>query len=294
MARGTDDSSIWTRSSWGLTLIRGRHDADVQARGPYSGWDLLWRLWPMQLIAWGLASMLKGWRDGRLAGGGLLLVGALLQLEMLRLVQGLRVVAPGPGRGSASRWRGTKSLGRGRARMREWSRHMEPRARIRITGQLILGMAIAALGLLFTLDNLDILDARDYLRYWPVVLIVVGLVHIAQARTAAGMFGGAIWIVVGAALLGNRLDYLRHEPLGLLAVAAGARRRLRIVWQAVSTDAPGQRSGDDSAIVSAVAVMGGFDRRSTSTEFRGGELTAFMGGGKLDLREATHGRTARR
>ena len=85
--------------AWGLTLDRGRRDADVQAVDDTPGWDLLWRLWPMQLIAWGLASMLKGWRDGRLAGGGLLLGGALLQLEMLRRGEGLRVVAPGPGRG---------------------------------------------------------------------------------------------------------------------------------------------------------------------------------------------------
>ena len=35
-----------------------------------------------------------------------------------------------------------------------------------------------------------------------------------------------------------------------------------------------------------MAVMGGFDRRITSQEFRGGEITAFMGGGKLDLRDA--------
>ena len=32
--------------------------------------------------------------------------------------------------------------------------------------------------------------------------------------------------------------------------------------------------------------MGGFDRKITSQEFRGGEMTAFMGGGKLDLRDA--------
>jgi len=44
--------------------------------------------------------------------------------------------------------------------------------------------------------------------------------------------------------------------------------------------------GDPGDLVSAVAVMGGFDRKITSHAFRGGELTAFMGGGKLDLRDA--------
>jgi hypothetical protein len=111
-------------------------------------------------------------------------------------------------------------------------------------------------------------------------------VQIAQARAAAGVFGGLVWLVVGGALLGNRLDYFDVDlrdfwPL-LLVVAGGY-----LVWQAFSPDAPGQRGVDDSAMVSAVAVMGGFDRRLTSTAFRGAELTAIMGGGKLDLREAT-------
>ena len=87
-------------------------------------------------------------------------------------------------------------------------------------------------------------------------------------------------------LLGSRLDYFDMDlrdfwPLLLIGVGG------HLVWQAFSPDAPGQRGVDDSAMVSAVAVMGGFDRRLTSTEFRGGELTAIMGGGKLDLREAT-------
>lgn len=71
---------------WGLTLMAAGTML-MSGMGRFSGWDLLWRLWPMQLIAWGLASMLKGWRDGRLAGGGLLLGGVLLQLEMLRVVK---------------------------------------------------------------------------------------------------------------------------------------------------------------------------------------------------------------
>jgi hypothetical protein len=76
---------------------------------------------------------------------------------------------------------------------------MEPQRGVRITGQLILGVAIATAGLLFTLDNLHVLRAREYLQYWPVVLVAIGLVHVVQARTAAGMAGGAIWILVGGA-----------------------------------------------------------------------------------------------
>jgi predicted membrane protein len=177
---------------------------------------------------------------------------------------------------------------------------MDPQPRFRLTGQLVIGVALAILGVLFTLDNLHVLRARDYLPFWPVVLLAIGLVHVVQARTAAGVMGGVIWLVIGSALLGDRLGFIHFNIWSywpLLLVLIGG----RIVLQAMSPDAPrrdgglvamaGGRStwrvgGDPSELVSAVAIMGGFDRRVTSHEFRGGELTAFMGGGKLDLRDA--------
>jgi len=161
---------------------------------------------------------------------------------------------------------------------------MESRGGARITSQLILGIAIAIVGVLFTLDNLHVLHARDYLRYWPAGLIAIGLVHVSQARSAAGTVGGAMWMLVGALLLGNRLGYIHANLWSLwpmLLVLVGA----RIVWQAMATTRA-TAAGNTDTTVSAIAVMGGFERRVTSHEFRGGEITAFMGGGKLDLRDA--------
>jgi hypothetical protein len=103
---------------------------------------------------------------------------------------------------------------------------MEPRSGFRITGQLVLGVSIAVVGVLFTLDNLHILSARDYLQYWPLALIAIGLVHAGQSRTAAGVAGGAIWIVVGSALLGDRLGFVHvniwnYWPLLLVPDVSG-------------------------------------------------------------------------
>jgi predicted membrane protein len=162
---------------------------------------------------------------------------------------------------------------------------MEPRSGFRITGQLVLGVSIAVLGVLFTLDNLHILRAREVLRFWPVALIAIGLVHVSQARSAAGTVGGGVWILVGVVLLGGRLGLFHANIFSLwplILVLVGA----RIVWQTTAGDRALDQ-GDAGATVSAIAVMGGFERRITSHEFRGGEITAFMGGGKLDLREAT-------
>jgi hypothetical protein len=155
--------------------------------------------------------------------------------------------------------------------------------RIRLTSQLFAGLLIAALGVLFTLDNLQILRAREVLRYWPAILIVIGVSQLAQARTIGTMIGGSIWIVFGAVLLGERLHLitagLRFWPLLLVAVGA---------WIVVRSMTAAGPSGvaDSSARLSALAVLGGVDRRVTAEGFQGADITAFMGGGKLDLREA--------
>ena len=155
--------------------------------------------------------------------------------------------------------------------------------RIRLTSQLFAGLLLAALGVLFTLDNLQILRARDVLRYWPVIFLVIGISQLAQARSLGTMIGGSIWIVFGSVLLGERLHLissgLRFWPLLLVAVG---------VWIVVRSMTAAGPSGaaDSSARVSALAVLGGVDRRVTAEGFQGADITAFMGGGKLDLREA--------
>ena len=151
---------------------------------------------------------------------------------------------------------------------------MEPRSGFRITGQLVLGVSIAIVGVLFTLDNLHILRAREYLQFWPVALIAIGLVHVSQARTGAGTVGGGVWILVGLVLLGNRLGFIHANiwtfwPLILVLVGG------RIVWQTLGGNREADR-GDMSATVSLIAVMGGFERRVASHEFRGGEMTATL------------------
>jgi hypothetical protein len=189
------------------------------------------------------------------------------------------------------------------------SRPMNEREGFRLRMRILLGMALAVLGLLFTFDNLGILDAEDYLRFgWPVALIAYGTLNLVGTRTGGGKLWGTAALVAGIALMGQRLGLWNAElrafaPL-LLVLLGGY-----IVWQSMRSDgktgaetsrewrstyhdwahdhatasAPTVDSGES---ISAVAVLAGIDRRVTSTAFRGGELTAVLGGGQIDMREA--------
>jgi predicted membrane protein len=158
----------------------------------------------------------------------------------------------------------------------------QPSPQIRISAQLITGVVLAALGVLFTLDNLHVVHAREILRYWPAALLIFGISQIMKARSMAAMIGASIWILFGGVLLGERLNVissiLGYWPLLLVGIGA------YIVFQSFNRGEV--ERGDGTPRVSAVAVLGGVDRRVLSAKFPGADITAFMGGGKLDLREA--------
>ncbi len=170
---------------------------------------------------------------------------------------------------------------------------METKSGFRITPQLVLGLIIIAVGVIFTLDNLDVLYARDYLRYWPVLLIAYGAVKTFQPHAGGGRFWGVVLMFVGAGLLIDRLDifYFRlWDFWPLLLVALGAMMILRTGYRRRGDNAVivgAEQASDSGSIVNASAFLGGSRRNVHTADFRGGELTAVMGGCDIDLRNAT-------
>jgi hypothetical protein len=193
----------------------------------------------------------------------------------------------------------------------ERMRHNAPR--------LVLGVLIIGLGILFTLDKLGYVDAGSLWQYWPVVLIAVGLGRVLQPRTCHGRGFGVVLIVVGAWILLFNVGVIQQDVWNywpILLVLLGISMVFRAVggpggwprgWRAHSptlgreeTVAPGAQpaaaagqgsattpADDASATVDCFALLGASRRSSVSQDFRGGSLTAIMGGCELDLRQAS-------
>ena len=156
--------------------------------------------------------------------------------------------------------------------------------RASLTPQLVMGLLIIVVGVLFTLDNLGIAYAEDYLRYWPAGLIAIGLVKLWQCRGgSAGSFAGSLFVLAGLLLLADSLGVVRVSiaqlwPLVLVFFGAS------MVWRGVhGRPAP---PSDSTATVSGIAILGGVKRGNNSRAFKGGDLTAIMGGCEIDLRQA--------
>lgn len=156
--------------------------------------------------------------------------------------------------------------------------------------QVIIGAFAIGLGMLFLLDNFDIFDFHRAIHFWPTVFIAIGLIKLYDTRTPAGMLVGGGFLAAGTLMLLDRLGYIdfsMRQMWPLFLIGAGA----FVIVKAVSRrthpqDGPGAAEGGDS-VVDVTAILGAFERRLTSQDFRGGEITAIMGGCDLDMRDAS-------
>lgn len=150
--------------------------------------------------------------------------------------------------------------------------------------KLLIGLSVLSIGLLWTLDNVDLIESESITQWWPVVLIVIGIVRLLDP--AANRIGSVVIALIGAGLLLDTLDYWNFDlgdffPLliafiGVKLVSDVFRRR----------NARTANGGAPDAVVHAFAFMSGVGRRSVSNDFRGGDANAIMGGVEIDLTNA--------
>ncbi len=154
--------------------------------------------------------------------------------------------------------------------------------RFPITPRLIIGLAILALGTLWTLDNLNVLDSDDFTQWWPIVLVAIGAVQFAGRRT--NRVGPVLLIVIGALLLAANIGNFDLD-LGDLLPLVFAAWGVKLIWDALTRRTMRAEIANSDAMVHAFAMMGGVHWHSNSREFRGGDASAIMGGVEVDLRD---------
>lgn len=165
---------------------------------------------------------------------------------------------------------------------------MNAPATSRIGPRLVLGLFVVLVGVLLLLDNLGVTDIEDYWRWWPMILIAVGLARAAQSGGGAGRGSGLVIAAVGGLLLLDSLRVLQFDfwelwPLVVIGVG------LSMIWGAVVRSRASGTGGSSTsaASVNVLAVLGGANRGSNSQDFRGGDASAFLGACEIDLRRAS-------
>jgi predicted membrane protein len=156
--------------------------------------------------------------------------------------------------------------------------------------RLVLGAAIILVGVLFLLGNMGIINPHDYLHFWPAILVVIGIAYLLQCQRGPGKVWGIILIFIGSAMLLDRLyfiDFNLWDYWPLILVFVGISMIVRSSIFRKRSTIPIIDTSDSYDFIKAIAVMGGYKRKNNSQNFKGGELTAVMGGLEIDLREAS-------
>jgi len=164
----------------------------------------------------------------------------------------------------------------------------ESPADLRITPRLVLGLSIMTAGLVLALDSLGVLDSGEVFRFWPLVLIAVGIVKWTTPPRHAQ--AGLVWIAAGIAFL---LVTLGNMPFGRLWAVLLFFVDANLAWRSLRPRPLPGELGDPTATVDMLAVLGGAKTASFASDFRGGHAMATLGGCELDLRRASiaEGRT---
>jgi predicted membrane protein len=147
-------------------------------------------------------------------------------------------------------------------------------------GRLLVGAVLVALGVVFLLGQLNVVDAGRLIgAYWPTIIVAAGVLQLVVARRAFA--GGLITVAIGLVLLAATTGLLTADvwrvfwPLALIAVGvailAGILTRGRFA------------GADQHDVVRAFAAFGGQRIYGSSPTFRAGSLTAFFGSVTLDL-----------
>ena len=144
--------------------------------------------------------------------------------------------------------------------------------------RLVWGAAILAAGVIGWLDHTGSLHASDYLQWWPLVLIGLGVAHLPQRQWITA----AVLAALGILFL-PQLPFLPNFRLSTilavwpLLISFGG---VSLIRQALSPAASRAAKADS---FHTVAVMGGVGRAVASSEFAGGDAVAVMGGCEINL-----------
>ena len=147
----------------------------------------------------------------------------------------------------------------------------------------IPGAILIVLGTVFLLDHLNVINGEIIWKYWPLLLIAVG---IAKTVNEGKRVGGIMLALVGVFFMLEHLGYKLftwNNFWPVLIIAAG----VAMIWGRFDVHYPREVRTDAAGnTIQAFAVFGGVERRVHLRNFAGGELTAMFGGIEIDFRSA--------
>jgi predicted membrane protein len=144
------------------------------------------------------------------------------------------------------------------------------------------GLILIVIGILFLLDHMDVIHIGNLWKFWPLILIVVG---ISKLFSQHNRLAGVVMILIGGYFQLTHLDLIHISwntfwPLILIVVG------VVMIFSRFDFGPRRITSGVADGVLNEFALFGGVERRITVNNFRGGRVEAIFGGVEVDFRSA--------
>ncbi len=152
-------------------------------------------------------------------------------------------------------------------------------------GSFAWGAVILFVGVVLLLDHMDVISAAGLLRFWPMLLVLGGIVNLLNE---CKRIWGICLLIAGVLLqLGNfglvHVTWAMLWPMLIIGVGLslmwGSLKARRVVTE-------GREISTGPGALNEVAVFSGVEKRIMGKNFRGGRLVAIFGGIEIDLWQA--------
>ena len=152
-------------------------------------------------------------------------------------------------------------------------------------GGLLMGAILVLVGLAFLLDHMGYVSVYSLWRFWPVLVVLAGVLNFVSRNRPWGLFLMAVGVVLQLNQLGiTHFGWRDFWPMMLIALG------ILVLWGSFgwrkSSPVSASTGGDPRTTLNEAVVFGGLERRMISQDFQGGDITAIFGGVELDLTEA--------
>ncbi|MBU2915523.1 MULTISPECIES: LiaF transmembrane domain-containing protein [Reichenbachiella] len=141
-----------------------------------------------------------------------------------------------------------------------------------------LGIVMIVIGILFLLDNFNIISfsVPRYLFTWQMILVVIGIFQFATGNQR----GGVLLITLGVIFwIPDYFDvsFKDYWPVFLIALGLSFFFKSRT----------GKLHQTESDTIDHLAILGGTNQTVSSKNFAGGKITTIFGGVEVDLRQSS-------
>jgi predicted membrane protein len=151
--------------------------------------------------------------------------------------------------------------------------------------RLVPAIVLIAVGAIFLLHNLHVVYAFELFRYWPAILIAVGIVKLVDSSENSGRAAGGVLVAMGGIFLAQSLGFLDVHfwdlwPLILIGIGLAMLFEGNLGWHA------GVKTNTAASGVKEAAIFSGGKRVINDQNFRFAKYDAVFGGFEIDLRRA--------